>query len=238
MSRRPAISSRQWSDAQVVWDYHLVHHTPSPCSVAIALGSHDLGVATHAAALYHSGYFPTLIFSGGNSPTTIERFPRGEAVHYREHALTLGVPDAAIIVEPNARNTQQNIEFSRDALSGSGIDVTSVMLISKPYEERRSFATFQRLWPEADVVCSSEPISLTDYARGIGDSHLVIDMLVGTLQRVIEYPRLGFTVEQPVPEPAIEAYQRLRDAGFTSRLLRPVRSEISSALSTHLRKSF
>ncbi|WP_329028267.1 YdcF family protein [Streptomyces sp. NBC_00690] len=221
---RPAISNRQWSDAQAVWDYHLVHHTPRPCSVAIALGSHDLGVATHAATLFHSGYFPTLIFTGGNSPTTIQRFPRGEAVHYREHALSLGVPEAAIIVEPKARNTQQNIEFSHNALSGAGVDATSVMLISKPYEERRSFATFRRFWPEAgiDVVCSSEPVSFTDYARGIGDSHLVIDMLVGTLQRVIEYPQLGFTVEQPVPGPVMEAYERLREAGFTSRLLRPL----------------
>jgi hypothetical protein len=33
-----------------------------------------------------------LVFSGGNSHTTAARFPRGEAVHYAEHATTLGVP--------------------------------------------------------------------------------------------------------------------------------------------------
>lgn len=218
------ISTQLWSDAQVVWDYHLMHHTPRPCSVGIALGSHDLGVATHAAELFHAGYFPTLVFTGSNSPTTVERFPRGEAVHYREHALSLGVPDDAIIVEPNASNTQQNIEFSHDVLRDAGVDAASVMLISKPYEERRSFATFRQFWPEAKVVCSSEPISLSDYVESIGDSQLVIDMLVGTLQRVIEYPRLGFAVEQRVPEPVLEAYERLRNAGFTSRLLRPSRA--------------
>ena len=33
-----------------------------------------------------------LVFSGGNSPTTAERFPRGEAVHYAEHAIAQDVP--------------------------------------------------------------------------------------------------------------------------------------------------
>jgi hypothetical protein len=39
-----------------------------PCSAGIGLGSHDLGVATFAADLYHAGLFPVLVFSGGNSP--------------------------------------------------------------------------------------------------------------------------------------------------------------------------
>ncbi len=46
------------------------------CDVAIGLGSHDLGVAAFAAKLYHDGLFETLVFSGGNSPTTAARFPR------------------------------------------------------------------------------------------------------------------------------------------------------------------
>jgi hypothetical protein len=39
-----------------------------------------------------------LVFSGGNSPTTAERFPRGEAVHYAEHAIARGVPRDAFII--------------------------------------------------------------------------------------------------------------------------------------------
>jgi hypothetical protein len=54
------------------------------------LGSHDLSVATHAAQLWKQGVFPRIVFTGANAPTTKARFPRGEAVHYREHALELG----------------------------------------------------------------------------------------------------------------------------------------------------
>jgi hypothetical protein len=87
-----------WHDAKLIWDFHQMGHELRPCDVAIGLGSHDLRVAAYAADLYHAGLFPLLVFSGGNSPTTAERFPRGEAVHFREHAMSLGVPDDVILV--------------------------------------------------------------------------------------------------------------------------------------------
>jgi hypothetical protein len=49
------------------------------------------------------------------------------------------------------------------------------------------------------IVCASEPIDLANYINGIGDAGPVPDMMVGDLQRVIEYPALGFAVEQEVP---------------------------------------
>lgn len=213
------IDDEQLRDALLIWNYHQMGHAPRPCSVAIGLGSHDLGVATTAAELYHAGLFPVLVFSGGNSPTTRGRFPRGEAVHYREHALGLGVPDEAIMVETEAANTGQNITFSRELLAEAGIAVESLLLISKPYMERRSYATCRKLWPQVDVVCASEPLELEDYLKSIGDEKLVVDMLVGDLQRVIEYPKLGFAVEQDVPGDVHEAYERLLRAGFDSRLI-------------------
>jgi hypothetical protein len=42
---------------------------------------------------------------------------------------------------------------------------------------------------------------------------------VRDLQRVVEYPKLGFAVEQDVPAEVLAAYDRLIDAGFDSRLL-------------------
>ncbi|MBD0745745.1 YdcF family protein [Streptomyces sp. CBMA152] len=213
------ISDEQFRDATLIWNYHQMGHEVRPCSAAIGLGSHDLGVATRAAELHRAGLFPLVVFSGGNSPTTRARFPRGEAVHYREHALSLGVPDAAVLVEPRAANTGQNIAFSRELLAGAGVEVESLLLISKPYMERRSYATCRKLWPAVDVVCASEPLELDDYLKSIGDEKLVVDMLVGDLQRLIEYPKLGFAVEQDVPGDVQGAYARLLRAGFDSRLI-------------------
>ncbi|GAA3010442.1 YdcF family protein [Actinokineospora diospyrosa] len=213
------ITESHWRDAELIWDYHQMGHELHPCDVAIGLGSHDLGVASYTAQLYQADLFPLAVFSGGNSATTASRFPRGEAVHYREHAITLGVPDSAILIEPKAGNTGQNIAFSRAVLAAHGHQPQSVLLISKPYMERRAFATCQMAWPDVEVICTSEPLKFLDYAHSIGDEKLVIDMLVGDLQRVIEYPKRGFAAPQDVPAEVQAAYERLIAASFDSRLL-------------------
>ena len=218
-SQQAEISAADRADAETIWDFHQMHHQQRPCEAAIGLGSRDLGVATFAAKLYRAGMFPVVVFSGANSPSTAERFPRGEAVHYSEHALELGVPASATVIEPAATNTGENITRSREALSQAGIHPASVLLISLPYMERRAYATSRRAWPEVEAICASEPLSFDEYVSKIGDAKLLIDILVGDLQRVIEYPALGYAVAQDVPPPVEAAYQRLLRTGHDTRLI-------------------
>ncbi|WP_246485765.1 YdcF family protein [Kribbella qitaiheensis] len=212
-------TSEQLEDALLIWKYHQMGHELKSVDAAIGLGSHDLGVADYAAELYRREFFPVVVFSGGNSPTTKAKFPRGEAVHYKEHAVSLGIPETSILVDVEATNTGQNITLSKRVLAQESILPDSVMLISKPYMERRAYATCRKMWPEVQVVCASEPLKFDDYISNIGNAKLVIDMLVGDLQRVIEYPKMGFAVEQVVPEEIQGAFQRLIEAGYTSRLM-------------------
>jgi hypothetical protein len=77
----------------------------------------------------------------------------------------------------------------------------------------------RKLWPGVEVVCASTPMGLQDYADSIGDARMVIDMIVGALQRVLVFPGMGLAIEQGVPDSVVAAYERLCFAGFTSRLL-------------------
>ncbi|QGK72471.1 YdcF family protein [Allosaccharopolyspora coralli] len=206
-------------DVETLWTFHDMHHKLRACDVVVALGSHDLGVATHCAELYQADYAGRIVFTGANAPTTVERFPRGEAVHYREHAMTLGVPEDAILVEPDATNTGENITFTRQLLVEHGIRARSVLLVSRPYQQRRAFATCKKLWPEVEVTCSSAELPLDAYMDSIGDVDRVINMLVGDTQRITVYAERGFAIPQPVPAEVENAYQRLIQAGYTTRLL-------------------
>ncbi len=198
-------------------------HETRPVDVGIGLGSHDIGVAVYAVELFRRGIFSTIVFSGANAPTTVAEFPDGEAVHYREHAVAQGVPDEAVLVEPRATNTAENIDLSRALLRDSGRVVRSVLLICRPYQQRRSFATCRKRWPEVEVVCGSLPESLDDYVARIGDAERVVTMLVGDTQRVWRYAAEGWAIEQDVPDAVRAAYERLVAAGFTGRLLPPHR---------------
>ncbi|MBQ0985207.1 YdcF family protein [Streptomyces sp. F63] len=213
------ISQQSWADARRLWDFQQMGHEVRPCSVAIGLGSHDLGVADTTVALYRDGMAPLIVFTGATSRTTRDRMPRGEAEHYRERALELGVPADAILVEPNARNTGENITFSRALLADRGIAVSSVLLVCKPYEERRAYATARKLWPDVKWICASASMSFAEYIASIGDERLVIDMLVGAQQRLMIYPNHGFMIQQEVPADVETAYGHLVADGFTSRLV-------------------
>jgi len=63
-------------------------------------------------------------------------------------------------------------------------------------------------------LCASRPLQLDEYITGIGDVNRVINMLVGDTQRITEYARRGFVIEQEMPDNVHTAYQRLVHAGF------------------------
>lgn len=217
--RSATIPEEHRADVETLWEYHNMHHELRPCDVGIGLGSHDPGVAIIATDLYHRGFYPLLVFSGANAPTTVERFPRGEAVHYREYAIEHGVPAEAVLVEPEATNTQQNFELTRALLTAQGITARSAIVMSRPYQQRRAYATAKKIWPELDVICASNPLALDDYVTSIGDVKKVIDMLVGDTQRIEEYAKRGFAAPQDLPSDVRAGFERLVGAGYRGRLL-------------------
>ncbi len=206
-------------DVELLWDYHNMKQKLRRCDVGIGLGSHDLGVAIAAVDLFRRSMFDYLIFTGANAPTTIERFPQGEAVAYREHALQHGVPAESIMVDATATNTEQNLRNSRSLLEDRGIRASSVLLMTRPYQQRRAYATCRQIWPEVTVVCYSNPMPLDEYLLSIGDTDKVVSMLVGDTQRIEVYAQQGFAIPQHIPEEVRSAFERLAAAGYTSRLV-------------------
>ncbi|GAA4851354.1 YdcF family protein [Pseudonocardia benzenivorans] len=205
---------------ETLWNYHrLDTGTDTRSDVGIGLGSHDVSVATTTAELYHRGLFPLIVFTGANAPTTVDRFPRGEAVHYREHAIELGVPADAILVEGRATNTGENITRTRELLAATGHQVHAVTFISRPYQQRRARATCRKLWPEVEVVTAGAPMELRDYIASIGDEHRVISMLVGDTQRIEVYAERGFSAPEQIPAETRDAMALLIARGYTDRLL-------------------
>ncbi|MGW5365783.1 hypothetical protein [Actinopolymorpha pittospori] len=51
----------------------------------------------------------------------------------------------------------------------------------------------------------------------------------GDTQRLVELPKLGLAITKDVPTEVTDAYQRLRDAGFTSRLCATPRGALDAA---------
>jgi uncharacterized SAM-binding protein YcdF (DUF218 family) len=146
--------------AEKVWHYHQLNHQLSKADVILVLCSHDKVVAERGAQLFLDGWVPLLIFSGGLGSLTKEMWNEPEADQFAHLAEAMGVPRQKMLIENRSGNTGENILFTRRLLAERQIDPRKFMLVQKPYMERRSFATFKKLWPEKEVVVTSPRVSL------------------------------------------------------------------------------
>lgn len=205
--------------AQILWDYHHVHHTLEKSDCILALGSHDLRVAERAAELYLQGWAPLLVFSGGLGRLTQEIWSEAEADKFASIALNKGVPREAILIENKSTNTGENILFTKKLFQEKNIDPQRFIVVQKPYMERRSYATFKKHWPDKKLLVTSPQISLNYYPNEDISLEEVIHIMVGDLQRIKLYPEKGFQVFQEIPDDVWVAYEYLVKLGYDSHLV-------------------
>ncbi|MFN0122837.1 MAG: YdcF family protein [Blastocatellia bacterium] len=206
--------------ARRIWDYHHLGHHLAQGDLIMALGSNDLRVASHAADLYLQGHAPLLLCSGNAGALTRERFNRPEAELFADIARQKGVPDSAILIEARSTNTGENITFSRRLLTEKRLDPRRILLVQKPYMERRAFATFMKIWPDRELIVTSPPISFADYPTPDLPRDLVINIMVGDLQRIRDYPAKGFQIPQDIPADIWQACEQLIALGYDKHLIR------------------
>src|SRR5262245_19031964 len=132
--------------AEVIWRYHRLDHQLAPADAILVLCSHDKIVAERGADLFLEGWAPLLVFSGGLGSITRRLWDEPEADQFARIAVARGVPADRILVENRSTNTGENVLFTRRLLEERAIDPARFILVQKPYMERRSYATFRKLW--------------------------------------------------------------------------------------------
>lgn len=206
--------------AKLIWDYLQMKQDFEKADVIVVMGSHDIQVADRGAELFIEGYAPLIVMSGGLGKLTSKMWRRPEAAIFTDRAIELGVPRNKIFIENKSKNTGENVVFTKKLLKKKGVKVKSVILVQKPYMERRAYATFKKIWPGVKVFVTSPQISFTDYKSSKVSREKMINIMVGDLQRVIEYPSLGYQIKQEVPTKVLQAYEDLVKAGYISHLIK------------------
>jgi uncharacterized SAM-binding protein YcdF (DUF218 family) len=210
--------------AKNIWDYMIVGQKIRKCDAILALGSIDDRVASYAADLFLQGYGNWLILSGGvahkNDLLKTNYDEISEAEHFAEIAIEKGVPKDKIITEKKATNTGENARFVYKILERNNIQIKSVLLVQKPYMERRAYATFAKQWPVKDTkfIVTSPKLSYEKYFNKTQPKDKVINIMVGDLQRIIEYPRLGYQIKQDIPKKVLDAFHYLIQAGYNKHI--------------------
>ena len=204
-----------------IWDYHHVNHSLKKADCIIVLGSHDTRVAERGAQLFLEGYAPLILFTGGLGRLTEGVWTDPEGDVFARIALDMGVPEGSILIENKATNTGENIAFSHRMLKAKGIEPSSLILVQKPYMERRAYASFMKQWPDPGTVfiVTSPQISFEDYPNDEISMEDVINIMMGDLQRIQLYAEKGFQIPQEIPPQVWEAYGKLKEKGFVSHMV-------------------
>ncbi len=185
----------------------------------LVMGSHDLRVAEYGARLFLEGWAPLMVCSGGLGNFTREIWDEAEAVKFASVAREMGVLKERILIEDQSTNTGENVLFSRELLCRKSIHPNSVLLVHKPYMERRALATFQALWSEMPARVSSPAIDMLDYPNRDISMEIMLHIMMGDFQRILIYPKKGFQVAQQVPDHVMGAYRQLVGEGYIRHLL-------------------
>ncbi len=147
-------------------------------------------------------------------------FSRSEAESFALVAVDMGVPEDCILIEPQSTNTGENVLFTRALLEEKGLDPQQLILVQKPFMERRTYATFMQQWPGKQITVSSPPpISFDEYPNEQLTYCDVINVMVGDLQRIRDYPAQGYSISQDIPVDVWQAFESLVELGFNEHLI-------------------
>ncbi|MCL4103538.1 UNVERIFIED_CONTAM: hypothetical protein GTU68_059617 [Idotea baltica] len=167
--------------ARILWDFHKIDQPLGKADLILGLGSYDLRVAEHCAELLLDDWAPRIVFSGAQGNFTEGKWPKSEAEMFADRAVVCGAPRESILIEPEATNTGDNVRLTRELLAREGIEIESMILVSKPNMNRRGLATMEKWWPEVLVLCSHPD---THFLHSPADGHSpedVINEIVGDL---------------------------------------------------------
>ena len=207
---------------QVIWDYLGLHQEPKKADVIVGFGNFNTDIARRAAELYHQGYAPKILFTGGLGRNTEGMLPEPEAVRFARVAMECGVPEKDILLEDKSRNTKENIDFTRALLEERGIPHEQILGVHQPFMERRIVAAMGVYWPELNFSVTSPQVTIPEYLerakqQGITENASV-SVIVGDFQRMDLYAKLGYQLPQHIPEEAWEAYRKLVAMGYDKQL--------------------
>lgn len=217
---------------KVLWKYHHLNQKIKKADIILCFTSVDLSVPKYCAKLYKENFAPRVLISGGNAMNAsipdnhnIQRTSWGtdsEAEKYAELIINEGVPKEKVLLETKSSNSGENVLFSYQLLENMHLLPKSVLLVHKPTMERRAYASFKKWWPDThtSVTVTSMPYTYEEYVGKIVDREVIINIMVGDIQRIINYPQLGYQIYQEVPKIVLNAYNELIDQGYDKHIMR------------------
>ncbi len=209
------MASQTIQHAKRIWDYLSSRGKPGPSDAIVVCCSYDLRVCDYACELLRASVAPVIVFSGNTGNWTRHLWNRPESIIFKERAEANGVASSNLLIEPNATNIGENIAFSRGVVASA----KAVTFVTKPNTILRVELTAPMQWPGVRAFTACPSFAFPDEISNVIGLFGLINEMVGDIQRILEYPKLGYQVEHTLPDEVIESWKHLIQCGFTLHMM-------------------
>ena len=209
------IATKTLGCASVLWDYMSSFQSIARCDAIVVCCSYDLRVCDYACSLIESNLAHSLVLSGKSGNWTRHLWNKPESHVFRDRAVRNGLSEDRIVVEDRATNLGENVRFSRDLLAAAG----TVTFLTKPSTVLRLKLTIEAQWPDIEAHVSCPRIKFPEDVCNVIGVLGVINEMVGDVQRIQQYPKLGYQVPHTLPPNVLDASKYLIGQGFVQHLV-------------------
>lgn len=201
---------------QILWNYMHMNHTLRKADAILVLGCSDLSVVDVGVEIYKKGYSNKIIFSGGLGKDTSKMWDEPEANKFAKLAISKGVPEEHILIENKSTNTGENFRFTKKLIEENNLNIKKLIIVHKPYDEKRAYAAFKNWMPEYEAIVTSMNISCEEYNKMAIQNNLPnwIELMVGDVQRMKVFAKKGWQVEVDMPDDVWSAYEEMVKRGY------------------------
>ena len=146
-----------------ITEYIFVEDKPLKADIIFLPGGSFPIIPEKAASLYHQGYSPKLLPSGGVGIKT-GKFSgvKDKADIYNKEYLTdcefyvdvlikNGVLDKDILREDKSQHTRDNAFLSREIKDEAGLDIHKALIVCKSFHARRCLMLYQMAFPNTEI---------------------------------------------------------------------------------------
>ena len=209
-----AMNSTVIGHAGILWDYLTSIRKEIHCSAVVVCCSYDLRVMDYAVDLLERGRTDTVVISGDRGHWTGKLWDEPESAVFHEHARDR-LDGYRVLLEQRATNFSENIRYSIDLLRPVG----PVLFITKPNSLYRVHLTVPMVDPEIRYSVSCPGIEFPDGVSTVVGLIGIINEMVGDVDRILTYPKLGYQVPHTLPDEVIRSWEFLVERGFVDHML-------------------
>jgi uncharacterized SAM-binding protein YcdF (DUF218 family) len=157
-----------------ITNFIFVSDKPRKSDIIFLPGGSFPDIPEKAAKLYHEGYAPLLLPSGGVSVKTgkfggvkskqeiYDKDYQTDCEFYTDVLLKNGVQQPAVLCEDKSGHTKDNAFFSRKVTDSNGLQIRNAIIVCKSFHARRCLMLYQLAFPDAEIlICPVDSYGIT-----------------------------------------------------------------------------